>query len=249
MEEGCLLHTLLMALFVSAVIAEFRQNYFHADSRYDNVLPDGGTLHYFNVSSLVECAHTCFDQTDCVSVFYKEGQCVGWNSRMDDVFPTTASDNARYYELRGIYGNVAAGKPAVQSTTFPPLSGSYGAYKAVDGSRYPVAFQPDDSCSCTNKVSLEWWRVDLLDTYLITDVAVLKRRDDIYGMTLVNISIDMALSVAGPYTHCYNTGPMFSLTRFETFTCDTPTYGRYVKLSKLVKSYHCLCEVEIYVLP
>ncbi|XP_060070826.1 fucolectin-6-like [Ylistrum balloti] len=229
-------------------ITEFRQNFFHLDRGYDSKLPEDGIKWNFIVSSLASCALECYHHTDCISMFYKDGQCIGWNTRLNDLSPTSLADNMRYYELRGIYGNVAKGKPAVQSSTFPPFQGSYVASKAVDGSRYPVAFQPDDSCSCTGKTTLEWWRVDLLDTYLVTDVAVLKRQDDIFGMTLVNVSIDVALDVGGPFSHCYNTGPTYSVMRFETFTCQTPIYGRYVKLSKLVQSYYCMCEVEIYVL-
>ncbi|XP_069122384.1 fucolectin-1-like [Argopecten irradians] len=243
-----LLNTYLILMFFTGVIAtEIRQNFFHSDIRYDNLLPISEALQSFNASSVTECASNCFRETGCVSLFYKEEQCIGWDTRMDDIFPTIISTDTRYYELRGIYGNVAAGRPAVQSTLFPAFSGTYWAFKAVDGSRYPVAFAPDDSCSCTLMPSLEWWRVDLVNTYLITDVAILKRRDDLFGVTITNISIDIAPSVGGPYTNCYTTGPTFNTMRFETFTCGTPVTGRYVKLSKLVVTYLCLCEVEIYV--
>ncbi|XP_033759502.1 fucolectin-6-like [Pecten maximus] len=147
------------------------------------------------------------------------------------------------------YGNVAEGKSAVQSSTFPPWSGIYQAFQAVDGSRYPVAVKPDDSCSCTASVALEWWQVDLLEKYLVTDVAVLQREDDPSGGTnLTNVSISVAQVSGGPFTECYNTGPTLSTTRFETFKCQIPVYGRYVKIMKLVKVNFCMCEVEIYVL-
>ncbi|XP_060070825.1 fucolectin-like [Ylistrum balloti] len=234
-------------LFVLLFLSEFRHNHFHGDNRFDNILPSGGITLELAVPSLSSCAQECFYQADCVSVFYKDKKCIGWNTRTDDLSPTSLDENMQYYELKGVYGNVAEGKPAVQSSTFPPFSGIYSASKAVDGSRYPVAVKPDDSCSCTNKANSQWWRVDLLDTFLVTDVAVLKRKDDADGITLVNVSIGVSHASSGPFTTCYSTGTKTSTTRFETFTCQTPVYGRYVKLSKLVSDILCLCEVEIYV--
>ncbi|XP_069122607.1 uncharacterized protein, partial [Argopecten irradians] len=188
--EGCSLKSPIIAVRVHYVVIQARENCFHADSRYDHVLPDDGLLSKVSVDSLPQCAQECLYLSDCFSVFFTaKGKCFTYSTRMDDFIPTVEKRSSKYYELKGKYGNVAAGKTAVQSSTFPPFSGIYEAYKAVDDSRYPVAVQPGDSCACTGLASDEFWRVDLSDTYLIRDVAVLQRHDDTAGTSSLNIKI------------------------------------------------------------
>lgn len=90
-----------------------------------------------------------------------------------------------FSSITGIQGNVAVGKPAMQSSIFPLGVGSYAASQAVDGQRIAVPFGVGSSCACTNNDVHKWWMVDLRATYLVTDVAVLKRNDDILGRSVL----------------------------------------------------------------
>ena len=73
--------------------------------------------------------------------------------------------------------NIAFGKPAFQSSTWQPSTLHYDTKKAVDGN-YD---QTISSCAHGNKEEniLNWFMVDLLDSYYILEVILTPRKD--YG--------------------------------------------------------------------
>lgn len=66
--------------------------------------------------------------------------------------------------------NVAVGRPATQSST----SGLAPAFYAVDG--IAITNGPHARCSCTTNSENPWWKVDLISTYRVDDVAVIPCR-------------------------------------------------------------------------
>lgn len=71
------------------------------------------------------------------------------------------------------YENVALRGKATQSDRYEHMFGA--AYNAIDGNRNSVFAA--DSCTHTDKQTNPWWRVDLLDSYIITSIEVTNRGD------------------------------------------------------------------------
>ncbi len=69
--------------------------------------------------------------------------------------------------------NVALRGKATQSTRYGEPFGS--AYNAIDGNR--GSLYEDGSCSHTPEMSNPWWRVDLLESYIVTSVTITNRGD------------------------------------------------------------------------
>ncbi|KAJ8340857.1 hypothetical protein SKAU_G00331480 [Synaphobranchus kaupii] len=90
-----------------------------------------------------------------------------------------------------------------------------------------------------------WWRVDLLETYVIASVTITNRGDccagDINGAqihigdSLVNNGINRQCSVIGSMT----------LGENRIFYCEKPMIGRYVTVSIPRAEYLYMCEVEV----
>ncbi|XP_055359191.1 fucolectin-4 [Betta splendens] len=72
-----------------------------------------------------------------------------------------------------VYENVALRGKATQSHRIQHPFGA--AYNAIDGNRNPNANA--GSCTHTIQQNNPWWRVDLLDTYVITSVVITNRGD------------------------------------------------------------------------
>ena len=69
--------------------------------------------------------------------------------------------------------NVALRGKATQGTQY---EGHFGAaYKAIDGNRNSIF--ASGSCSHTAPMTNPWWRVDLLESYIVTSVAITNRAD------------------------------------------------------------------------
>ncbi len=68
-------------------------------------------------------------------------------------------------------GNIAKGKPAIQSTNYP----GGAARHAVDGNKNPN--WSGKSCTHTQKQANPWWRVDLRRYYTVGKVQLTNRGD------------------------------------------------------------------------
>ena len=86
------------------------------------------------------------------------------------------------YLKQHFVGNIARGKPAAQSSTYPGGKAS----NAVDGNRNPN--WSGRSCTHTHKQMYPWWRVDLKRFYLVGKVS-LTNRGDCCGNRLRNFEI------------------------------------------------------------
>ncbi|KAM6936361.1 uncharacterized protein PEZ65_006499 [Lycodopsis pacificus] len=141
------------------------------------------------------------------------------------------------------YQNVALRGKATQSHRHPDLYSS--AYNAIDGNRESNYLA--GSCSHTVEQSYPWWRVDLLESYIVTSITVTNRGDcceeringaEIYvGNSLNN---GAANPVAGVISH-------IPAGRSLKITFTRRVEGRYVTVvlpgSKRILT---LCEVEVY---
>ncbi|KAM6936358.1 uncharacterized protein PEZ65_006497 isoform 1-T2 [Lycodopsis pacificus] len=142
------------------------------------------------------------------------------------------------------YQNVALRGKATQSHRNPDLYGF--AHNAIDGNR--ESNYEAGSCSVTVEQSYPWWRVDLLESYIVTSITVTNRGDcceeRINGAEIhIGNSLEYngaANPVAGVISHI---PPGRSLK--ITFTRRVE--GRYVTVvlpgSKRILT---LCEVEVY---
>ncbi|XP_076027600.1 uncharacterized protein LOC143016913 [Genypterus blacodes] len=142
-----------------------------------------------------------------------------------------------------VYQNVALRGKATQSTSYDGFS---NANNAIDGNRDP-RFQVG-SCSHTAIQNNPWWRVDLLDRYRISSIAIINRGDccaeringaEIHiGNSLVNNGVENR--IVGKISHL-RAGETFNLT------LNHDMEGRYVTV--LIPGSHrllTLCEVEVY---
>ncbi|XP_026117591.1 fucolectin-4-like [Carassius auratus] len=136
--------------------------------------------------------------------------------------------------------NLALKGKAVQSSTYY----TWGASNAIDGIRYaPV---PASTCSHTDIELNPWWRLDLLDSYYISNVTITNRKDCCSErMTGVEIRIGNSLENNG------NNNPRCGVTSSVpagssvSFFCDGME-GRYVNMYlPKIQAILTLCEVEV----
>nr|AJW65883.1 F-lectin [Sparus aurata] len=143
------------------------------------------------------------------------------------------------------YQNVALRGKATQSYRYEPSN--YGAaYNAIDGNR-ETDFKAG-SCTHTAEQTNPWWRVDLLESYIVTSVTITNRGDccpeRING---AEIRIGNSLQdhgVTNPLAAVIFENP--AVNSF-TFTLQNRFEGRYVTVvlpgpNKILS----LCEVEVY---
>ena len=72
--------------------------------------------------------------------------------------------------------NVALHGKATQSYRHSGMSAPFGAaYNAIDGNR--ESDYDAGSCSATITQTNPWWRVDLLESYIISSINITNRRD------------------------------------------------------------------------
>ncbi|KAI9515409.1 hypothetical protein NQZ68_026143 [Dissostichus eleginoides] len=142
------------------------------------------------------------------------------------------------------YKNVALRGKASQSGSNPDYYGD--ANKAIDGNRDSIYHH--GSCSATPLMTNPWWRVDLLESYIVTSIIITNRGDCCAGrLDGAEIHIGDSLQdngaanpVAGVISHIPAGG-----SYIMTFT--EPVEGLYVSVvlpgSKMNLT---LCEVEVY---
>uniref|UniRef100_A0A3Q3GTY7 Fucolectin tachylectin-4 pentraxin-1 domain-containing protein n=1 Tax=Labrus bergylta TaxID=56723 RepID=A0A3Q3GTY7_9LABR len=135
--------------------------------------------------------------------------------------------------------NVALRGKATQSHRYPHNFGD--ASSAIDGNRESNF----DAGSCTHTVEMgnPWWRVDLLDSYIVTSVVITNRGDccpERLNGAEVHIGNHLQDNGLEPISHI----PAGSS---HTLTPSSGTSGRYVTIVLPgAKRYLTLCEVEVY---
>uniref|UniRef100_A0A667XY18 Si:ch211-215k15.4 n=1 Tax=Myripristis murdjan TaxID=586833 RepID=A0A667XY18_9TELE len=134
------------------------------------------------------------------------------------------------------------GKATQSSIRDAPWTGYSAASHAIDGNR-ESQFSAG-SCSNTHPQKDPWWRVDLLDSYIITSI-IITIRGDCCAEETTGIRIGNSLDNNG------NNNPRCAVVSHiaagltETFQCDGME-GRYVNL--IIpgrKELLTLCEVEV----
>ncbi|XP_053182675.1 uncharacterized protein LOC128366051 [Scomber japonicus] len=142
------------------------------------------------------------------------------------------------------YQNVALRGKATQSTRLEHILGS--ASNAIDGNR--ESNYPAGSCSHTKKQTNPWWRVDLLESYVVTSVVIINRRDCCPEQSNgAEIHIGNSLRDNGVANPVVGVIPSIPAGRPHTVTVTKHVEGRYVTvvLPGPDKSL-VLCEVEVY---
>ncbi|KAK7888849.1 hypothetical protein WMY93_024409 [Mugilogobius chulae] len=143
-----------------------------------------------------------------------------------------------------IYQNVALRGKATQSDRYDSDFGA--AYNAIDGNR--ESDYAAGSCAVTELQTNPWWRVDLLNTYIVTSITVTNRRDccperldgaEIHvGSSLINNGDDNPVVAVLPH---------IPAGRSLTINFSSRVQGRYVSVvlpgtGRLLT----ICEVEVY---
>lgn len=145
--------------------------------------------------------------------------------------------------------NLALRGKATQSNLIDnPYSGYCDASNAIDGNRNPHLFE--GSCSSTDDQTNPWWRVDLLDSYIITSVTITNRGDAVperingAEVHIGNSKLNNCLGILVGVIASIPAG------RSLTLSWSKGVEGRYVTVllpgsSKILT----LCEVEVYGYP
>ncbi|XP_059195108.1 fucolectin-1-like [Centropristis striata] len=142
------------------------------------------------------------------------------------------------------YQNVALRGKATQSTRFDRAFGA--AYNAIDGNR--DSNYSAGSCTRTNEQTNPWWRVDLLESYIVTSITITNRGDccaerldgaEIYIGNSVQDN-GAANPLAAQITH-------IPMGRSLKISFTGRVEGRYVTVVLHgLRRVLTLCEVEIY---
>ncbi|XP_026117571.1 fucolectin-1-like [Carassius auratus] len=145
--------------------------------------------------------------------------------------------------------NLALRGTAVQSSTY----NSCGAAKAINGIKYSPSGIPTPEeiytyCSITSKELNPWWRLDLLDSYSISNVIVTNRADSCCPDQTAGVEIRIGNSLENNG----NNNPRCAVTSLVpagssvSFSCGGME-GRYVNMYiPNIQEYLTLCEVEVY---
>ncbi|XP_035862258.1 fucolectin-1-like [Sander lucioperca] len=142
------------------------------------------------------------------------------------------------------YENVALRGKATQSDRYEHAFGS--AEAAIDGNR-ESGFH-SGSCTHTDEESNPWWRVDLLESYIVTSV-IITNRGDCCELRINGAEIRIGNSLENNGASNPVAGKISSIGRGKSFTLTFTdrVEGRYVTVvvpgsSKILT----LCEVEVY---
>ncbi|XP_053182865.1 fucolectin-like [Scomber japonicus] len=120
------------------------------------------------------------------------------------------------------------------------------ASNAIDGNRESNFFA--GSCSHTKKQTNPWWRVDLLESYVVTSVVISKRRDCCPEQSNgVEIRIGNSLRNNGVANPVVAVIPNIPVGTIHTVTLTKHVEGRYVTVVLPGRNkWLVLCEVEVY---
>ncbi|XP_027143306.1 uncharacterized protein LOC109142102 [Larimichthys crocea] len=142
------------------------------------------------------------------------------------------------------YPNVALRGKATQSHRHVHAFGS--AYNAIDGNR--ESNYVAGSCTQTAAQTNPWWRVDLLEPYIIASVIITNREDDFAEkINGAEIHIGNSLQDDGVTNPAVGVIPRIPAGRSLKITFTSRVEGRYVTVAlpgsgKILT----LCEVEVY---
>nr|AGT40149.1 fucose-binding lectin [Trachidermus fasciatus] len=142
------------------------------------------------------------------------------------------------------YENVALRGKASQSNRYEHAFG--GAYTAIDGNRESNFHS--GSCTHTDEETNPWWRVDLLESYIVTSIIVINRGDCCDNrLNGAEIHVGNSLKDNGAANPVVGTIPRTNSARPFTLTFTERVEGRYVTVRVPGSGkYLTLCEVEVY---
>ncbi|XP_075937416.1 uncharacterized protein LOC142938089 [Anarhichas minor] len=143
------------------------------------------------------------------------------------------------------YENVALRGKATQSDHYDHVREAH-AFNAIDGNR-DTNFHLG-SCTHTDEETNPWWRVDLLDSYIVTSVIITNRGDCCEErLNGAKIHIGNSLENNGAANPLVGTIPRAGLGESVTLTFTERVEGRYViVVVPGSRKYLTLCEVEVY---
>ncbi|XP_071325144.1 uncharacterized protein [Trachinotus anak] len=142
------------------------------------------------------------------------------------------------------YQNVALRGKATQSDRYEHMFGS--ASNAIDGNRDSTF--GSGSCTHTDEHTNPWWRVDLLDTYIINSVIITNRGDCCeHRINGLRIHIGNSLQNNGLSNPVVGMIPIMGAGESDTLNFTNRVEGRYVTLVLPgLKKMLTVCEVEVY---
>ncbi|XP_013129888.1 pentraxin fusion protein-like [Oreochromis niloticus] len=142
------------------------------------------------------------------------------------------------------YQNVALRGRATQSKQFNHQLAD--ANNAIDGNR--ESDYNAGSCACSEKQTNPWWRVDLLDYYIVTSVIITNRRDCCpERLNGAEIHIGNSLQDNGAGNPVVAVISHIPAGRSLTITFTRLVEGRYVTVVLPgINKYLTLCEVEVF---
>uniref|UniRef100_A0A8C9Y0Z1 Si:ch211-215k15.4 n=1 Tax=Sander lucioperca TaxID=283035 RepID=A0A8C9Y0Z1_SANLU len=145
------------------------------------------------------------------------------------------------------YENVALRGKATQSQRYAETDRAFGAaYNAIDGNRNSNFH--DGSCTHTKTHTNPWWRVDLLESYIVTSIIITNRGDCCpERLNGAEIRIGNSLQDDGITNPLAGAISEIPAGRSYTLTFANRVEGRYVTVS-LPGSDRTLslCEVEVF---
>ncbi|KAG7216432.1 hypothetical protein INR49_001918 [Caranx melampygus] len=145
------------------------------------------------------------------------------------------------------YQNVALRGKATQSNRYNGEPWGFGAaYNAIDGNRESKFIA--GSCSHTTSESDPWWRVDLLDSYIITSI-VITNRGDCCAERINGVEIHVGNSLRDNGASNTKVGVISEIPAGSSYTLGIPSRveGRFVTVRLPgAQRILTLCEVEVY---
>uniref|UniRef100_A0A671UTP7 Fucolectin-7-like n=1 Tax=Sparus aurata TaxID=8175 RepID=A0A671UTP7_SPAAU len=145
------------------------------------------------------------------------------------------------------YQNVALRGKATQSSRYNGGTAPFGAaYNAIDGNR--ESDYSTGSCTHTAAQTNPWWRVDLLETYIVTSITITNRGDCCAeNLNGAEIYVGNSLQDNGVTNSVVAVIPHIPAGRSLKITLSSRVEGRYV-IVFLPGSGRVLtlCEVEVY---
>ncbi|XP_069114684.1 uncharacterized protein [Argopecten irradians] len=150
--------------------------------------------------------------------------------------------------------DLALNKSATQSTTYDDGKDHAGdAWRSVDGNLDPN-MPVGQSCSHTDQVGHQWWQVDLVRYYHITQVSIQNR--DVVPHRLGNVSVEVSETnnfdihsefYDAKLCHYYEASDVPASTLL-ILPCSDNIVGRYIRISKFVPILYdvlSFCEVIV----
>uniref|UniRef100_A0A3B3WNG4 Fucolectin tachylectin-4 pentraxin-1 domain-containing protein n=1 Tax=Poecilia mexicana TaxID=48701 RepID=A0A3B3WNG4_9TELE len=146
------------------------------------------------------------------------------------------------------YQNVALRGKASQSSQYKgePWNAFVGASNAIDGNLN--ADLTKGSCTHTDTENNPWWRVDLLDSYIVTQVVITNRGDCCAEqLNGVEVRIGNSLRQDGTVNPLVATVSTAAAGSSYVINFTERVEGRYVTIiAPGVNRVLSLCEVEVY---